>query len=100
MREARVTRALSDLKKSQEMFPCPLSQTRRQLLIATGMSAGAVSRLEKGVDAVHPNDWDRLRKSANYGSLIRTMLNRGYSKTKTAKMLGLTMEELEGFLSN
>jgi hypothetical protein len=122
MRERRVTKAVRDLKKSLEIAPREISQTRRQLLEASGMTAGAIERLSKGIEPevfkftyehglqrCNKNDTKQtalkhIKKLAKayggYRSLVKTMLGKGMDKAKIIEMLKLTDAEFEDFRRN
>ncbi len=122
MREARVSKAVQDLRKRQQLAPREISQIRRQLLEASGMTAGALDRLARGVEPevfkfsyatgmqkCNANDVKKtalkhLKKLSKayggYRSLVKTCLSKGLEKAKIMELLKLTDAEFEDFRRN
>jgi hypothetical protein len=121
--EARVRQSLDVIRKASQVSPLKISQERRQLLMACGLTAGQIYQLSKGVaepelfilthatgvQRQNANDGGetaqaylrKLTKSfGGYKSLVGTMLRKGYDKAGVMRVLDLTEEEFEAFLQD
>ena len=85
--------------REQAPFIGSLSQPRRQMLMAAGMTSGEIDRALKA-DPVAT--WDKMQKSAGGGmrSLAYTMLRKGYSRERIQEMLKLEDHELWDYLGS